>query len=596
MAIQAIDRKLAQFLDPNEQIIYVIPTYQREYSWRVDNCQALINDIIENDSNYFIGSIIWINDTKEIIDGQQRLTSISLLMVALYDRLDKYNLANNEDLLFKKNSLKRMIVFGNNNRIVPQRQGNNKDDFEYLIKSIILKQPCAKPTNFGNRRVAKNFYDGFCETIKNFDINQLEELYDKICSLTFVSAKVDDPQTAFTLFETMNNRGLPLSAIDLIKSSYMSQTNDTDSITNWENLVSILGNEYNQEQFLRNNYNAFRKEYNNINVVTNETKYEIAAKATRSNVIKIYSGHLVARDDFMDFITVNAKFNSLLTGETEPQIEISEGLKEIFKNVRNANATSSFILLLFLLRNQIPYNFTDENLIDLFELNLRFFIRRNLTNNPSTGAIPQILMDIISQINSLNNVTFESVRQILLTKFIEKTSSDDMVKEVLSGDIYDTNRDMARYLLCSLCRNTENNEKRFIDLWEKSDEKYIWTIEHILPEGNKEATNIPIDWMNMIREGDNNYHNYSDQQIIELIKNYRHKIGNLTLTGYNSSLSNRNFSEKKDRTNQNGEPVGYNNGLSLNEYVYNQTNWHISNIKERTTELVNEIINNLKIE
>lgn len=594
MAIHAVDKTLVQFLNPNEQTIYKIPVYQREYSWKVVNCQALISDILENDPNYFLGSIIWITSTNEIIDGQQRLTSLNLLLLALYNKLSEYDLANNEDLFFMANSLKRMLAANGQSRIVPQKQCNNKNDFEYLIQHYILKQPSREPSSFKNRKVARNF-NCFWDCVKDKDIDQLKELYKKICSLTFISAEVDEQQAAFTLFETMNNRGLPLSAIDLIKSSYMRETKDSSS--NWGNLISILGNEANQEQFLRNNYNAFRKEYNNINVpITRDTKYELASKATKSNVIKIYNEIIRRQHNFMEFLTTNAKFNSLLTGEESPQIEVSDKLQEVFKDFRNANATSSFIILLFLLRNQTPYGFSDEQLLCLFRLTLKFFIRRNLTNSPATGAIPQILMDIITEINMLQEVRFKDVYDILYNTFVNKTSSDEIVREILQGDIYDTNRDMARYLLCSLCTFDRSNERKYIDLWDKgkNGEKYIWTIEHIMPEGNEEASNTPACWKNMIRE-EEQYSQYTDKNIIELVKKYRHKFGNLTMTGYNSNLGNKSFNEKKNRKDANGQPIGYNNGLSLNEDVFSKNTWHIEDIIKRTKSIVEQIMAELKI-
>ena len=592
MAIHAVDTTFTQFLNPNETKIYTIPIYQREYSWKQEHCEALLNDIQENDPNYFIGSIIWVENTNEVIDGQQRLTSLNLLLVAIYNRMCAF--ADDEDINFKKSSLKRMIVSDKKTRLVPQKQGKNKEDFEYLLNSEIIKVPAAKPSNYGNRRISKN-YNWFKEYVDKLDVNETIQLFDKICGLTFISASVDNAQTAFILFETMNNRGMALSAIDLIKNSYLSRTDDEDSISNWESLIEILGNESNQEQFLRNNYNAFRSEYNNFSLpLAANPKYDIANKATRSNVIKIY-GSLVDKKDFMEFLTLNAKYNSLLTGEEKLQIDISEEFKTTFKNFRNANATSAFTLLLYLLRNQIVFGFDDTQLLDLFELTLKFFIRRNLTNNPSTGALPQILMNIIEKINQLDKKNFADVRKILLDEYQNKTSSNEGVKEILYGDIYDTNRDMARYLLCSLCKFEDKNEKKFIDLWEKKDDKYIWTIEHILPEGNKDATNTPNEWIEMIKQGDVKYKDYSNEQVYTLVKDYRHKIGNLTMTGYNSSLGNKKFFDKKDRYDSKGEKIGYNNGLSLNEYVYAQSAWYISNIVERTKDLADEIIASLEI-
>lgn len=592
MSIHAVDTTFTQFLNPNETKIYTIPIYQREYSWKQEHCEALLNDIQENDLNYFIGSIIWVENTNEVIDGQQRLTSLNLLLVAIYNRMCAF--VDDEDINVKKSSLKRMIVSDKKTRLVPQKQGKNKEDFEYLLNSEIIKVPAAKPSNYGNRRISKN-YNCFKEYVDKLDVNKTIQLFDKICGLTFISASVDDAQTAFILFETMNNRGMALSAIDLIKNSYLSRTDDEDSISNWESLIEILGNESNQEQFLRNNYNAFRSEYNGLTLpLSNNPKYGIANKATRSNVIKIYS-YLVDRKDFMEFLTLNAKYNSLLTGEEKLQIDVSEEFKTTFKNFRNANATSAFMLLLYFMRNQIIFGYDDSQMLDLFELTLKFFIRRNLTNNPSTGALPQIMMNIIERINQLNKNEFVDVRKILLDVYQNKTSSNDAVNEILYGDIYDTNRDMARYLLCSLCKFEDNNEKKFIDLWEKKDDKYIWTIEHILPEGNKDATNTPKEWVEMIKKGDEKYKDYSNEQVYALVKDYRHKLGNLTMTGYNSSLGNKKFSDKKDRYDSKNEKIGYNNGLSLNDNVYNQSEWYISNIVERTKDLANKIIAKIEI-
>lgn len=593
MSIKAEDKTLFQFLDPKDSVIYSIPIYQREYSWKKDHCGELLSDIIENEKKYFVGSIIWVKDTNEIIDGQQRLTSLNLLLIAIFRKSCAFN--EDESICSMRIDLKRMLVCDGKNRLIPQQQGKNREDFEYLINKYILRKPCAVPQYFGNRRVSQNF-KFFTDAIKDYTSKQLCDLFDKICFLTFISAKVDDPQTAFTLFETMNNRGMELSAIDLIKSSYISQTNDKNSITNWETLISILGNENNQEQFLRNNYNAFRKEYNGIQgVVNSETRYGIANKATRSNVIKIYN-KLVANENFMEDLTLNAKFNSLLTGEENVTIEVCDAFREYFKKFRNANATSAFMLLLFLLKKQIPFGFSEEQMSSIFEYILKFFIRRNLTNIPSTGALPQIQMDIISTINSQENVDFDFVYSTIRNHLSVKSATNTVLADVLRGDIYDSNRDMTRYLLCSLCKAKETNERQMIDFWEKREDKYIWTIEHILPEGNKDASNTPKEWIDMIRSGDVQYKNYSDQKIIELVKEYRHKIGNLTMTGYNSSLGNRPFEEKKEWKNSAGDPIGYNNGLNLNEYVYRQNAWYISNIIYRTKELVSVIMKSLSLE
>ena len=95
----------------------------------------------------------------------------------------------------------------------------------------------------------------------------------------------------------------------------------------------------------------------------------------------------------------------------------------------------------------------------------------------------------------------------------------------------------------------------YVDLWEKDkNKKYIWTIKDIFPQGK----NIPKDWIDMIAEGDK-------IKAEELQKDWGHKLGNLTLTGYNSKLSNFSFEKKRDRKDKSGNHIGYRNELYLNK-------------------------------
>ena len=131
---------------------------------------------------------------------------------------------------------------------------------------------------------------------------------------------------------------------------------------------------------------------------------------------------------------------------------------------------------------------------------------------------------------------------------------------------------------------TEN----WTNLWEQnivSNKKiYVWTIEHIFPEG----ANIPESWVQMIANGDK-----------ELAQAYRaeyvHKIGNLTISGFNSTLSNKSFVDKRDMTNKKGLYVGYKNGLEINKPLALKDSWTIEDIKSRTSDLVNELTEMFKL-
>lgn len=604
---EANDKTSEDYLCSEEEkeksIVFHIPSYQRKYSWGKEQCEALIQDIEDNkDNTYFIGSIIWVEETKDIIDGQQRLTTVFLLLLAIYERLKELQKNTEGDGQNFLDEIKGMVVDRGNNCRIKFSEKETKNNLKNIIDERFFAKNDRTDNENRHHRIYQN-YKKFNECLEDKNYAELKEIYEKVTNLTFISVKVQDEQDGYTLFDTMNTRGMPLSAIDIIKNSYMRK-GEQNKTKNWEELIGYLGDADTQEQFLRNNYNAFRKEYNNIKHIASDGvkyKFEFGQKANKSNVIAIYNKCINGTEDFIEMTKGHAKSNSYLIGVNTTN---NEKLNNIMKNFKYANATSAFMLLLFLLENQGRFEIEDEELLSLFDITLRFFIRRNITNRPSTGKTPQILMDIIDDINQIpeTDVDYNKIRKKLLEKFRSETSEDDEIKRILKRDIYKTNRVMARYLLCSLCKPHENKETRRNDLWEKTDKKdsengkdrYIWTIEHILPEGNKDATNTPKCWMDMIRL-EEKYKECSDDEIFGKVREFRHKLGNLTLTGYNSNLGNKSFEEKKERKNDRGEPIGYNNGLSLNDDVYASEKWCISNIENRTEKLIAEIMKNLEL-
>ena len=121
------------------------------------------------------------------------------------------------------------------------------------------------------------------------------------------------------------------------------------------------------------------------------------------------------------------------------------------------------------------------------------------------------------------------------------------------------------------------------DLWEQNDyggkKVFKWMIEHIFPEGR----NIPDTWVEMIAGGDRSLAN-------EYLEQYVHKIGNLTITGYNSTLSNLSFVEKRDRLNAQKLYVGYKNGLEINKELAEKDSWTVQDIIDRTNKLVAQLV------
>ena len=148
-------------------------------------------------------------------------------------------------------------------------------------------------------------------------------------------------------------------------------------------------------------------------------------------------------------------------------------------------------------------------------------------------------------------------------------------KEKLEGDIYEDNVAATRFILCKIEEEHQTKEIH-TNLWARGkNKKFVWTIEHIFPEGK----NIPGKWVDMVANGDKNEAN-------ELQMRWVHKLGNLTMTGYNPNLSNLSFEEKRDRKNNRGVYIGYRNGLYLNDELASKNSWTTEDIKSRTDKLV----------
>ncbi|MNG12362.1 hypothetical protein D3C84_959720 [compost metagenome] len=133
-------------------------------------------------------------------------------------------------------------------------------------------------------------------------------------------------------------------------------------------------------------------------------------------------------------------------------------------------------------------------------------------------------------------------------------------------------------MLCALEESRMTRETQ-VDLWALKGKQYVWTIEHIFPQGE----NIPDSWVQMIADGDANVAEQHRQT-------YAHCLGNLTISGYNSALGNKSFGEKQSRTDSQGREVGYNNGLYLNQALATEDSWTVEKLKARTVQLVLEVL------
>lgn len=586
MIKSAANYPISSILDTEAKVRFAVPRYQREYVWKKTNWEDLFDDIHTNPPGHFLGSIICINRSDdvcqiqevELVDGQQRLTTLLLLYAAIYSRLDKSPGLDEETRHELYNLKHRLLVKGGNKilRIEPSYQNKNCQDYKGVLDQIGILSDVEQPANMGNRRILKayRFFESRLGQVSDkdeplFPVPALRALMEKVNAASLLKIEVNSHSDAFTLFESLNNRGEPLSALDLIKNKLLSvlEKQQPDSIdenfNKWNRLLENLTEDYSvQERYLRDYYNAFK------------SKEEVAVPnftlATRSNIIHIYE-YLIDKNATAIFADVldKAKLYNRIIAPTDDSVP--QKVARQFQDLERIGGTPAYVLLMYLLAERAT-----ADLPAISEFLVKFFVRRSLTDQPPTRDLARIFIELIERLREEEKA---EALLVIRQEFQKQAwiADDKVLESKLEGNIYDENVDATRFVLCKLEESHETIEK-FTDLWQRDKSgDYIWTVEHIFPQG----PNIPDSWVKMIADDD-----------VKKAKAYReqhvHKLGNLTITGYNSKMGNKSFAEKRDRKDSSGNPVGYKNGLHLNAGLREKDAWTIQDIEARTKTLVSE--------
>ncbi|QDT90165.1 DUF262 domain-containing protein [Gimesia algae] len=616
-------------IDQGAREHYHVPKYQREYSWRKTDWERLVQDIDENESGYFMGSIICVNDGErgnqpgseivyDVVDGQQRLTTLSLFMMAIYERLNdlknETEFEDDEDRQDYDNSLsslrnklvKKKKKDGDTGseiggwveqskicflRVQPSSQNRNLDDYTYLLSKTGIIKKRDKPKYFGLRSIAKAYR--FFQNWISEDPAPLMALVEKINQLNFVHISVNSQADAFTLFETLNNRGVPLSAIDIIKNKILSemekqhQVDVDESFEKWQEVIAAIPDTTDQERFLRHYYNAFRWD--------KSIRVEGISRAIKSKIILIYE-KLIKQDaaKVFDDICIYAEIYGKLIAPSDENYD--SVLTKQLSDLSRINASPAYQILLYLFH--LPDSQLDQKTFrsDAVDLLQKYYVRRNVTDFPGTRDLDQASMNLIeachNQIESGHLLTFDYFRDTLLKS--GTFASRDQFEKNLRKSMYSTNHLMTRYLLIKL-DETHHSREYAPDLWARNDkDNYVWTVEHILPQ----KEDISNDWVDMIANGDR-----AKAQLIH--EENVHRLGNLTMSGYNSKLATASFQDKQALAENKkflGHKIniGYRNGLALNNLNFtvskksdnlaNVPKWTMDMIESRTNVMVDQLL------
>lgn len=539
-----------KFLSGDKQ--YIIPVYQRIYSWEIEECKRLWFDIVDmqkkNKNGHFVGSIVSIteNDSPSdmskftIIDGQQRITTLMLLLLALRD----YVFIHREE---KSINWKKI-----NNSFL--KNPDEDDDSQYkllltetdkdILISLIEKRPIDE--NLNSRLISN--YNYFFSNIKNMDLS-LQDIYEAIGKLQIVNINLDrtsdEPQV---IFESLNSTGKELSESDLIRNFVLMGLDNKQQKDIYKNIWRPMEQlfRYEKQTLLMD---RFFRDYLTMKLARIPKLDKIYEE------FKMYTNNceFSTLEDLCKDLYIYARYYTNMIFEQGT----NKNLINLYKEIKYLKMEVAFPFLL-----KIHYDFernliNEDELVSIIKLCISYVFRRNICDIP-TNSLNKTFATLKNEINVDDYIN--SIKAFFILKDDYKIfPNDEKFSSALKvKDIYHMR--IRNYILSSL----ENfNNKAPINI-----ENY--TIEHIMPQ-TKNLSNV---WKKELGK------NYETVQ-----KKYLHTIGNLTLTAYNSEMSNKSFSEKMEMNGGFKESA-----LRLNSYVVKQNEWNEKIIKERASILVEKAL------
>ena len=550
--MKATEANLLEFIKKSNQ--FSIPIYQRLYSWTEKECERLWNDIITTGSkkdipSHFIGSIMYIEkglyqiskpEPLLIIDGQQRLTTVSLLLEALARKIGDNEIIDG----FSERKIREYYL------INPLEDGDRKyklllsqNDRSTYISIIDQKE---YPKEFSVR--IKDIFEYFTNKIDELSENDIQNLCLGLLKLFIVDISLnrdhDNPQL---IFESMNSTGKDLSQADLIRNFMLMRLEGDIQKRLYEDYWRPMEVEFGQEAY-SSYFDSFMRHYltmktgniPNINAVYEEFKKYF------------YNSQRDNEEELKKLKKYAAYFCAMALDKEE-----DKELKEAFSDLRELKVDVSYPLLLELYNDYKIGILSKNDFIEIIRLIESYVFRRAVCGIPT---------------NSLNKTFASFGKSIIKEKYLESVKAhfnkmtsyrrfpndEEFVTELTCRDLYNF-RSRSYWL-----RRLENHDrKERVNVSE-------YTIEHILPQNN----DLNLDWRRALGP---------DWEKIQ--QKYVHTIGNLTLTGYNTEYSDKFFTDKRDMKGGFRESP-----LKLNRGLANLETWNEETILQRAENLAKEAL------
>ena len=554
------------------QAIYVIPNYQRQYSWVNEQLEELWSDLYESYINtpeecYFLGSIVVVDDGKghhELVDGQQRITTLMIMLNVLAKTFPDIN--KNSDILLKGNlqKIKQLIYFDEGiNRLQLQIDPNYNTSFKKAIINQDNYENFKYPTQANLKKddpeykfvnTAKFFYDKFNELLKSEGQSVLDGFVNFILFKTNIIKTICTNQSfAIKLFLVLNDRGLELSISDIIKSYILDKYDSNDR--------------YNENDKATFNYN-----WKSIEKISNDYEFTIDDFMVYFEYYKLKSNPKRQVTDELKKIIQSSEVVSLV----DEMKSFADNLEKVYKSTLPVIYSLRYIpwqaYVMTALASAYQVDYPDKE--ELFQSMRRFFYISWISGKTLNG-IKQTSFNLIDAI--VDKKTIDEINE-MLDKFIYGKRLIRDVYQNLNDDVYGQN--FLKALMLSI--EYEIREKTNVGFYKINNSIHI---DHILPQQFDKRLD---EWKNI--------------DDVALAKTYIHKLGNLALLlgSKNEEALNHGMNVKmniyqgKDK-NESGVTAFDTTKTIIDNYNKGDVNWDVSHIVDRQKYLIGLIENMLDI-
>lgn len=534
---------------------FIIPVYQRNYDWKTENCKQLYDDLVKvikkKRTSHFFGSLVSVHNDGTfgeflVIDGQQRLTTVSLLLLAMHNLIKagvivpaQINLA---DRIYKTYLIDEWQE-DMTTRIKLKPVKNDRAAFERLFADTEEHIPDS------NLTVNYNY---FYSRIQREEIT-VDELYQAITKLDIINITLNQEDNPQLIFESLNSTGLALSEGDKIRNLILMglPTRQQNEFYEkyWNKIESCT--QYEVSLFIRD-YLSVKQQH-----IPALSKIYVTFKSY------VEEGQVGTESLLQDMLRYAKWYEILLKGNTP-----NKALKASIYRLNRLETTVTRPFFLEVFRMWDEKRITLEEVSNIFTLTESYLFRRLICDLP-TNVLNKTFLTMHKEIlryDGSDNNYGEKFKFALLSKGERARFPDDseFAQAFVSRPVYLMNSKNKIYLLERLENHGTVEDK---DVYRHFDEGE-YSIEHIMPQY------LTPSWKRRLGE--------DYEEIHEL---WLHRIANLTLTGYNSKYSNSTFEEKRDMAHGFHE-----SGLRMNSWIAQQTKWTLAEIEQRSELLSTQAI------